>query len=743
MRIALYARVSTQQQEVRGTIGSQIEALRARAHRDEHEVVQEYIDDGHSGATLDRPGLDALRDAAERGLVEAVLCLCPDRLARSYAYQVLVIDELARHNVKVLFADAPPLQDDPQAQLLTQIQGVISEYERAKMAERYRRGKLYRSRLGEVVSWRTPYAYRRVPRSTAGPAHLVVHEPEAAVVRRIFTQRVSDGLSLREIVRGLAADEIPSPTGKAMWGLSTLVRVLRNEAYIGYVYYNRTVSVPAPPGGKSRMLPRPRPREEWIPIQVPSIVTEEIFNAAQQVSVDNSRWSPRRTEPGTLMLRGLVKCGVCGVGTSCHRRRKRDGTCYRYYCCRNHDPIRAGGEHLRCRERSIRADELDELVFEEITKALLNPDLLLAGEQAVARRKELPDGDIVDDQLERLDRKIKSVATERQRVLDLYQGGLIDFADVQRRTGELDARALQLEKEQAALHSRREELLSGERIREMTDRFAKHVLQGLDRMDFNQRQQLLRLVVEEVRVTGWQVEIRLRIPLAEQTPPQTEAKMLKQAGNQEVSTNVSLRSLRDERMKVRVIPGALPESLPDDDDSGAHPLIQQALTVCQHGPVSGSTQVGEKRSVKAEVGPQHLRNCENDMMVRDSLQAVLGEPEGPLFCPPGLTGGTETSGLAGKRQQPLVAAFRAPNAGKTIPGITAIQELFDHPFGDKPQSPEGVLKLLFVHTQEGFPVILEESIEGIFRKTPRSIRHDRMSGGRVMGGGVSGEVHAK
>jgi len=343
MRIALYARVSTQQQEVRGTIGSQIEALRARAHRDEHEVVQEYIDDGHSGATLDRPGLDALRDAAERGLVEAVLCLCPDRLARSYAYQVLVIDELARHNVKVLFADAPPLQDDPQAQLLTQIQGVISEYERAKMAERYRRGKLYRSRLGEVVSWRTPYAYRRVPRSTAGPAHLVVHEPEAAVVRRIFTQRVSDGLSLREIVRGLAADEIPSPTGKAMWGLSTLVRVLRNEAYIGYVYYNRTVSVPAPPGGKRRMLPRPRPREEWIPIQVPSIVTEEIFNAAQQVSVDNSRWSPRRTEPGTLMLRGLVKCGVCGVGTSCHRRRKRDGTCYRYYCCRNHDPIRAGG----------------------------------------------------------------------------------------------------------------------------------------------------------------------------------------------------------------------------------------------------------------------------------------------------------------------------------------------------------------------------------------------------------------
>src|SRR5881398_2940357 len=161
MRVALYARVSTESQQARGTIGSQIAALRERADAECHELVAEFVDDGHSGARLDRPGLDALRDAAEAGLLDAVWCLSPDRLARVYAYQVIVLDELARHGVAVRFADAPALDDDPQARLLTQVQGVIAEYERAKIAERYRRGKLFRSRAGEVLSWRTPYGYHR------------------------------------------------------------------------------------------------------------------------------------------------------------------------------------------------------------------------------------------------------------------------------------------------------------------------------------------------------------------------------------------------------------------------------------------------------------------------------------------------------------------------------------------------------------------------------------------------------
>ena len=203
MTVAIYARVSSESQEARGTIGSQLEVLRLKMAELGYHVVQEYIDDGYSGARLDRPGLDALRDAAEAGLFKQVWCLTPDRLARSYAYQILVTDELLRHGVQVRYLDAPPLGDDPEATLLVQVQGVIAEYERAKIAERNRRGRLFRARAGEIVSRLVPFGYRRIPRGPAGPCHLEIYEPEAVTVRRIFDDFVAGGYSMRRICRRL------------------------------------------------------------------------------------------------------------------------------------------------------------------------------------------------------------------------------------------------------------------------------------------------------------------------------------------------------------------------------------------------------------------------------------------------------------------------------------------------------------------------------------------------------------
>jgi site-specific DNA recombinase len=258
--------------------------------------VAEYCDEGHSGARLDRPGLDALRDGAEAGLFEAVWCLSPDRLARAYAYQMLVLDELERFHVRMLFTDAPTLDDDPQARLLTQIQGVVAEYERAKIAERYRRGKLWRTRGGEVVSWKAPYGYRRVPRVGEAAAHLEIFESEAVVVRRIFDDYVTVGHSARQICRLLNLDKIPTPTGNSAWAHSTVLRVPRNEAYVGRVYYNRTESVPTTSAsGRRSTVQRPPDKSEWICIPAPTTIAEATFDAAQAISRDNSKWSPRNT----------------------------------------------------------------------------------------------------------------------------------------------------------------------------------------------------------------------------------------------------------------------------------------------------------------------------------------------------------------------------------------------------------------------------------------------------------------
>jgi len=323
VRVVIYARVSSEAQEARGTIGSQLEALQARIATEGHELVGEFCDDGYSGARLDRPGLDALRDQAEAGAFEAVWCLSPDRLARAYAYQVLVLDELAQFGVRVLFSDAPALDDDPQARLLTQVQGVIAEYERAKIAERNRRGRLYRARAGEVVTWKAPYGYRRVPRDTTGPARLEVFEPEAAVVRRIYDDYVNGGQSIRQIMRHLNAEGVPTPTSKAEWWHSTLCRILTNEAFVGRVYFNQTETIPtnsATKSGRRRgVTQRRRPREEWIEIPCPPILDDAIFEAAQKVSRDNSKWSARNLHDEAWLLRGLVRCGTCDTCLNSHK----------------------------------------------------------------------------------------------------------------------------------------------------------------------------------------------------------------------------------------------------------------------------------------------------------------------------------------------------------------------------------------------------------------------------------------
>ena len=518
MRAALYARVSTEAQAERGTIGSQLALLREHIAAAGDELVSEYVDDGHSGARLDRPGLDTLRDAAEAGLIERVWCLSPDRLARAYAYQVLVLDELARFGVTVTFTDSPGLAtDDPQATLLTQVQGVIAEYEKAKIAERYRRGKLFRARAGEIVTWKAPYGYRRIPRSAAtGHAHHEIYEPEAAVVRRIFTDRAA-GITVRQICHRLNADGVPTPTGKPTWGTSTLCRLLHNEAYIGLVYYNRTESVPdRRPTRRNRQIPRER--RDWIPIDCPRIVSDELFQTAGRVATDNAKWSPRRAEPGAWLLKGLVKCGVCGVGTNCQKMRGRNGTWHRYYRCRNHDPIRAGGESRRCPERHIRADALDAFVFDHIRAAITSPDLLLAGEQAVTLRTPIPDDELLAAELARLDRKLDAADAERRRLIDLYQGGFIELPEMQRRATEIAARRDELQHKRTSLADERTALARDNQLRHRVHDFAARIHTIIDALDDTQKQQLLRLLIEDVRVTGWHVQIRLRIAL--DPPPQ-------------------------------------------------------------------------------------------------------------------------------------------------------------------------------------------------------------------------------
>ena len=247
LEVAIYARVSSDQQAERHTIDSQLSDLRARVSQDGCRVRDDmlFTDNGHSGASLIRPALERLRDAVSMSAVDVVYVHAPDRLARSYVHQVLLLEEFARAGTQVVFLNRP-IGDTAEDNLLLQLQGMFAEYERAKVLERSRRGKRHRAQAGAVsVLSRAPYGYRYVTREAGGgAARYDIDEEAAGIVRQVFAWVGHGRLTLAAVCRRLHAANIPSPHGKAHWSRAMVHTMLLNPAYAGQAVYGRRQCVP-------------------------------------------------------------------------------------------------------------------------------------------------------------------------------------------------------------------------------------------------------------------------------------------------------------------------------------------------------------------------------------------------------------------------------------------------------------------------------------------------------------------
>ena len=382
---AIYARVSSDRQKENHTIASQVAALTDYAEAHEYKVPAEwrFQDEGYSGATLLRPGLEALRDLAAAGHLEAVLIYSPDRLSRKYAYQVLLAEELSRCGVELVFLKAPS-GATPEDQLLLQFQGMIAEYERAQIAERSRRGKRHRAHQGSInVLSGAPYGYRYVRKSDTAAAYYEVLEAEAAVVRRVYEAYTQQGLSINAIAHRLNEEQIPTRTGTTRWERSTVWGMLRNPGVPGRACYGKTELRPRqritrPLRKRQGLASRDsanheRPRPDWIEIAVPALVSEETFALAQEQLEQNKRHSPRRTiEPS--LLQGMLVCERCGYALYRTSTQTSARKLY-YYRCLGSDAYR----HLRgavCDNPPVRQDHLDAVVWKELVRLLEDPQVI-------------------------------------------------------------------------------------------------------------------------------------------------------------------------------------------------------------------------------------------------------------------------------------------------------------------------------------------------------------------------------
>jgi site-specific DNA recombinase len=302
MIVALYARVSSAQQAKNNTVGSQIESLKVKIESDGGVLAEDmiFVDAGVSGATLIRPELERLRDSLSLGLIDRIYILSPDRLSRKYAHQVLLMDEFSNSGAEVQFLNHA-IGKTPEEDLLLQMQGMISEYERAKIMERNRRGKLHRAKGGSVnVLSNAPYGFRYIRKQLNGdPAQYVINLPEAASVRKIFRWIGVDRLSIGEVCRRLGEAGVETSTGKSQWDRSVVWGMLQNPAYMGKAAFGKTKSREHRPRVRPQKHSAETPKkpysvertnhEDWIEIPVPAIINEQLFLAVQHQLDENRR----------------------------------------------------------------------------------------------------------------------------------------------------------------------------------------------------------------------------------------------------------------------------------------------------------------------------------------------------------------------------------------------------------------------------------------------------------------------
>src|ERR1700752_2760080 len=391
---AIYARVSSDRQKENHTIASQTAALIQHAETQGYAVPSEWVfqDEGYSGASLVRPGLEALRDLAAQGQIVAALIYSPDRLSRKYAYQVLLGEELSRCGVDVIYLKSPS-GDSPEDQLVVQFQGMIAEYERAQIAERHRRGKRHRAQQGMVnVLSGAPYGYRYVRKTDTSAAYYEVVESEADVVRMVFAIYTQQRFSINAIARLLNERGISTRRGKTRWERSVVWAMLRNPAYEGKACYGKTEQsarqrITRPLRQKNGIANRTnchreRPRAEWIEVSVPALVSKETFAQAQEQLTKNKHHSPRRTIEPTL-LQGMLVCQQCGYALYRTSTKTSKRKLY-YYRCLGADASRYVKGSV-CSNRPIRQDYLEEFVWKEIIRLLDEPALI---QDEIARRME-------------------------------------------------------------------------------------------------------------------------------------------------------------------------------------------------------------------------------------------------------------------------------------------------------------------------------------------------------------------
>jgi site-specific DNA recombinase len=515
IRAASYSRVSSQRQADEKTIESQLFDIRARTARDQIKIDSsfEYNDDGYSGAELQRPALERLRDHIAASMIDRLYVHSPDRLARDFAHQAILLEEMAKHTCEVVFLNQEGLPDSPETKMLIQMQGMFAEYERAKIMERTRRGRRYSAAQGKVsVFGRAPYGYTYIRKSAGqSEARWEIEPTESAAVQLMFEGVAQRGLSLASVCRELKSRGIRTRNGKEDWHAATVRGILINPAYYGQAHYGKERLSLRKPGRRAKRgdptVPRQAkvavatPIEEQVIIRVPAIVSQTVFEEVRQRMNENRKQQRARHSGVKYLLSGLLICGKCG-SAYCHHGGSRS----HYYRCIGTDKHRRNGATI-CDNSVVKGAELEACVWSDLCQLLNEPARVKLEYQR--RQADAPEN---SEGLAKQQAAVKGLRSQLDRLIDAYAQGLIERSEFEGRIGSVRSRHDRETATLASMQSKREATSDPEAAEATLSALASEVNTKLSDASFELKRNLIKLLIKRIEICTDEIRIVYKVP---------------------------------------------------------------------------------------------------------------------------------------------------------------------------------------------------------------------------------------
>ncbi len=506
MKAAIYVRVSTEEQAERGfSIQAQKEECSKKAIElgcDESSIL-EFADEGISGSILERPALmAALNMLRNDNEIKYLICLDSSRLSRSVSHQLIIVDEIKKSDVQLIFIKTS-YEDTPEGRFQLTVMSAVDEYERARLRFRSELGKRAKANNKKLTHSPGLYGYDYNKDTDT----LSINEEESKNIKLMYSWAIAEEIGPNAIAQKLNELGIPTKKDK-LWQKTTVKRILNNTAYKGTLYIRRydttDVKLNKYKEAADKAKRKERLREEWIGVSVPSIIDEDTWNRVQELMI-NARRKWRGYSQAEYLLSALCRCGLCGStmhGNLISSKNKKR----RYYVCTARSPGIVGME--KCELSFTSADTLELLVWEKVVSWLKNPDEL---------EKEIKSG-IPDDlgekekRLNDLENEISNYIKEKERVATMFQKGLIDELSSEKRLKEINTRSNTLQQLQQSLYNEINAHRVSNKELDGIKYIASKVVDVLDNLEFKEKYDIVKSLVEEVILTNETVIIKAIIP---------------------------------------------------------------------------------------------------------------------------------------------------------------------------------------------------------------------------------------